>query len=80
MRFYGEYCFIDIIPLDKAAPEYGEYERVLDHGVFYATYMTPYKENSQRHHDAPDYVFGNTVPGENIGPWDKGEEVNEQKE
>lgn len=80
MRFYGEYCFIDIIPLDKVTPEYGEYERVLDHGVFYATYMTPYEENNRRHHDAPDHVFGNTVPGENIGLWDKGEKVDEQKE
>lgn len=81
MRFYGEYCFLDVIPLDKVKPEHGSYEEVSDHGISYAFYVTPYEEDCQRHHDAPDWGL-NLIPREIIGPWDKGEEegTDEQKE
>lgn len=80
MRFYGEYCFLDVIPLDEAKPEYGVYEKVSDYDILYAVYITPYEGDNRRHHDAPDHVFGHVTPGGTIGPWDKGEKVNEQKE
>ena len=72
MRFYGEYCFIDVIPCGEARSEYGAYEVVSDHGISYAVYVIPYKEGCQRHHDAPDWGL-NFTPGEIVGTWDRGE-------
>ena len=80
MRFYGEYCFFDVIPLDKVKSEYGPYDETLDHEISYAFYITPYEGNNRRHRDAPDWGL-NFTPGEIISPWDKGEkkEMDEQK-
>ena len=72
MRFYGEYCFFDVIPLDKVKSEYGPYDEILDHEIYYALYIIPYEGNNRRHHNASDFI-SNTIPGEIISPWDKGE-------